>query len=109
MTRRSQLTIAEVLKVEGIDRVARHNEDWLDRVRREAMRIDSIRGQVSSADLREWADSTGDHPNHKNAWGAVFRGREWVPVGWTKSRHPDGHARTIRLWSYRGRPDFRKR
>lgn len=87
---------------EGKAKVASHNGEWLVDARREAARICATRGKVSAADLRRWADRTGNHPDHPNAWGTVFRGSEWVATGdWVPCQHASGHARHVRVWTYR--------
>jgi hypothetical protein len=50
------------------------------------------------------AEAAGMFPDHPNAWGAIFRGRyngdRWVATGdWVPSRHADGHARVVRVWT----------
>jgi len=92
----------------GIRRVAEHNETWLERARKQARMIDMVYAKVSSADVREWADETNDHPDHPNAWGALFRGGGWRCVGRVKTRHADGHAREIKLWTYTGKTGMKK-
>jgi hypothetical protein len=33
-----------------------------------------------------------------NAWGSIFRGKEWECIGWRKSTRVSNHARAIRIW-----------
>ena len=85
---------------DGLDRIETHHATWLDRIRAVARRIVAQRGNVSADDLRAWADRNGCQPGHPNAWGAVFRGREWVPVGYVRNGQPSAHARRVILWTY---------
>jgi hypothetical protein len=97
----TQLKLGELLKKEGIERVYLNNEEWVSEARREAVRISSRIGSVSAVDIRRWADRTGYHPQSPNAWGAVFRGKQWKPTGvWEKARHAEGHARQVQVWKY---------
>ena len=95
-----QYNFGEILKIEGLDLVESHNESWIDAVRRHAAIISRQRGCVSAVELRLWADAVGWHPEHPNAWGAVFRGKEWTPVGYRKTEHAQGHAREIKVWRH---------
>lgn len=88
------------LRLDGLDRVEDNNERWIHRMRAQAIRVAVAHEVVSSDDLRRWADERGDQPKHPNAWGAVFRGKWWKPVGYTKSRYTSNHARRITVWAY---------
>jgi len=95
-----QYTLGEVLKIEGLDRVESNNEDWVTAARRQAVRYSAANGSVSAVELRKWADAVGWHPDHPNAWGSVFRGSQWLAVGYRKTEHAEGHARDIKVWKY---------
>lgn len=88
------------LKLFGLERVARHNPDFIFIVRRYAEQHSRKYGSVTSDDCRLWANSNDIYPLHHNAWGAVFRGPHWKPVGFTQSKIPSNHARTIRVWKH---------
>lgn len=103
--RPGQLTLGEVLRDEGMERVAEHNTDWLSDARREAARVCARQGVVSAVEVRQWADRANDglgyYPDHPNAWGSIFRGPQWQATGeWVQCQHPDGHARSVRVWRY---------
>ena len=89
------------LRDTGLDRVEQKSMTFQERMRMEAIRICRLKGYVDSDDLRELAEEEGIEPHHKNAWGAVFRGSDWVAVGVANSRIPTNHARLIRRWAYK--------
>jgi len=39
---------------------------------------------------------------HPSVLGAVFRGHQWQPNGYTVAKHSSAHARTIRTYKYLG-------
>ena len=89
------------LRDRGLDSVEGNSMTFQEQMRAEAIRICRLKGWVDSDDLREYAEAEGIEPHHKNAWGAVFRGNDWVTVGITNSRVPTNHARLIRRWAYK--------
>lgn len=96
------LFIGEQRKNQGISLVESNAMGFIEAMRREAIRISSVIGSVTSDDLRLYADRHGFIPHHQNAWGAIFRGKAWRIVGRKKSEIPDNHAREIRIWRYEG-------
>jgi len=85
-------------KRDGKEAVSLHNRAWLDWMRGEAWAIARERGTVTSDDLQRICDAHNRYPAHPNAMGAVFHSEEWTQTGWTTSRRPSAHARTIRVW-----------
>jgi len=57
-------------------------------------------GHVSANDLRRVADYHDMQPDHHNAWGSVFRGPEWVAIGFEKNSRPSAHARRVLKWTW---------
>ena len=92
---------AEGQKREGLDAVERHNRSWVEHMRKVAREICERRGYVTIDDLRSYADEHDMPPHHQNAWGAVFRGAEWVANGYTKSKLSSNHARRVCVWYYK--------
>jgi len=90
------------LRDRGLDQVESNSPTFQELMRAEAKRICRIKGWVTSDDLREYANREGIEPHHPNAWGAVFRGKDWVTVGIANSTVPTNHARLIRRWAYKG-------
>lgn len=93
------LVTGEMLKEVGIETVEGNNENFVEIMRAEATRIASIRGLVSSDDLRAFASRNGIRPKHQNAWGAIFKGWKWKRVCRKKSELVSNHAREISVWA----------
>lgn len=91
--------VGDARKKAGLDSVTDNNVTWLDRMRAVARRYVKLGGQVTVDQLREHADNCGDMPAHQNAWGAVFRGSEWVAIGFAKSTYATNNARRICVWT----------
>lgn len=94
------MSIGESLKQEGLDRVEANSRGWVALMRAEAAIIAEARGFVHVDDLRPFLEKHG-HPHHPNAWGAIFRGRDWVRFDYRKSAVPSNHARMAGLWAIR--------
>ena len=95
-------------KREGMALVGDHNGDWLAAARHEALRLAYIQGEVSSVDIRRWAQDTDQWPDHPNSWGTIFKGGGWAPTGkWEKCQHPEGHARDVKIWHRKHEGDGR--
>jgi hypothetical protein len=90
----------EVLKREGMERAARTSPDWLSWARREAVKISCKTGSVSAVDIRKLCHEHDLWPQSDNAWGSLFRGKQWEHVGWTQAKHAEGHARDVKAWKY---------
>lgn len=103
MTAASNLDLftAERLKRQGLEQAESRCPEWICEIRQVAREHARRHGQVTSDDLRIWADEYHLHPNHPNSWGAVFKGSEWVAVGYRKSRYVSNHARRITVWELR--------
>jgi hypothetical protein len=84
--------------------VMRHHEatkaDYLAAARSFAINYSRIHGSVSINEVREAVPVPDDV--HPSVLGAVFRGHQWLPDGYTVAKHPSAHARTIRTYKYRG-------
>ena len=84
--------------------VMRHHEatkaDYLAAARSFAIYYSQIHGSVSINEVREAVPVPDDV--HPSVLGAVFRGHQWQPDGYTVAKHPSAHARTIRTYKYLG-------
>ena len=89
-------------KEAGLDSVEAHNPSFVEIMRNRAREIVAKTGRVTSDDLRRYARVNGIEPDHPNAWGAIFAGKDWVQIGRTKSTLTSNHAREIRIWALRG-------
>ena len=98
------LFAGEELKEKGQKRVEGNNAGFVREMRAQAERICSVKGSVTSDDLREYARIRGMVPDHPNAWGSIFRGKRWVRVGYRKSEIASNHARTIAVWTLKPKP-----
>lgn len=87
-------------KDEGISRVEQNALGFVEIMRGYAIECSDNMGWVTSDELRVYADRHGIRPHHKNAWGAVFRGRNWKVIGRKQSEYPDNHAREIKIWKW---------
>lgn len=59
------------LRDEGRDRVADHNELWIDACRRQAEQFIGTRDTFTGEDIRLHCEATVGHPKHPNAWGSL--------------------------------------
>lgn len=87
---------------EGIARIVDTCETYVETARGVARILARRRGVVSSDDVREVLTEYGIEAPHPNAIGAIFKGKEWHPVGWMQSKIPSNHGRVVRSWSLRG-------
>lgn len=85
---------------EGIAKVASNNSTFKDLLRAKAIQLSLERGSVSIDELRVYCEENGIRPAHHNAYGSIFRGKEWELVGRKPSEFPSNHGREIRIWRY---------
>ena len=100
---KAQLTFnldqAIVMKDMGINRVANNNEEFLQLARNIARVYAMEHGEVTSDDVRKRCRVT---PLHHNAWGAVFKGKEWEWTGKYRNSHSvSRHGGLQRVWRLR--------
>jgi len=91
-------TCGECRRAIGLDSVEGSNMEWIDWIRGRARLIATRQGHVHTGELRRVAAFHDWEPEHPNAWGAVFRGGEWEPIGLVKNETPSAHARRIFRW-----------
>jgi hypothetical protein len=82
------------------------NEEFLEQVRMFARQHARKHGSVTTDDLHEHANTVGIEPTNYNAWGAVFAGGDWQPIGRIASRRPASHGRHIRIWGLKDKWRF---
>lgn len=84
--------------------IMRHHEatkaEYLAAARSFAIVYSLKHGSVSINEVREAVPVPDDV--HPSVLGAVFRGHQWLPDGYTVAKHSSAHARTIRTYKYRG-------
>ena len=88
---------AELMQL-GLELVETNNVDFIETMRETARSIVRSAGKVTSDDLRRYAEANQLAPDHQNAWGAIFKGKEWVSCGRVRSSLPSNHARWITVW-----------
>lgn len=88
------------LKAMGMESCARHYRDQLLKAQRIAVDLAREKGPITSDDVRDEASRRGLVLSFDKNWsGSVFRGKEWVKVGYVQSRHSGGHGRVIAKWA----------
>jgi hypothetical protein len=81
---------------EGIRRVAENNAEFLEAARGTARLVANSKGQVTADDVRKGCPVL---PLHPNAWGAVFKGKEWEWTGqYRQSEAVSRHGGMQRIW-----------
>ena len=100
MHAQADLFHAEQLRDDGLDRAEGNNSSWIELAREYAVAFCKRHDTVSADDIRDWAERLNYWPEHSNAWGALFRPKCWVFVGWVQSKHAANHARAIRVWNF---------
>lgn len=84
------------LRDAGLALVARGREDWLAYARSVAIEVAQATGQVTINEVRGRVNLPVDY--HPNTWGAVFKSKDFEPVGFCQATHPSAHARVIRIY-----------
>jgi len=82
----------------GIARIIDTNATFVETARGIARLLARRIGVVCMDDVRKVLNDYGITPKHQNAFGAVFKGDEWVAVGWKQSEIPSNHGRPVRSW-----------
>lgn len=90
--------LGELLKEQGLDDIEVSNRGFLDHARALARQLAQQQGRVSVDDVRKQIPAAL-WPSTPQAWGGIFRGTEWVHVGWSRSPFPSNHARSNRVWA----------
>ena len=87
------------LQMHGLHAVEGANSLAIAKLRERAMLVARAHGDVSSDDLREWADQEWIVLSSPNAWGAVFRDPRFTRIGMIRSTYPSNHARFISTYA----------
>jgi len=85
-------------KKRGLDAVEGNNPSFVRQLRAAAKAHSLRHGSVTADDIRRIAAEEGLTPTHKNAWGAIFRGRGWQKVGERASVIATNHAHRNPVW-----------
>lgn len=84
------------LRDEALNAIESRRHSWLQKARLEAMMIARQRQTVTINDVRDVIELPEDFS--PNTWGAVFKCKEFEPVGYTQASHAAAHARVIRIY-----------
>lgn len=74
------------------------DSEFVDIARNYAKAYARKHGQVTSDDVRRWANIIGLEPDSPKQWGCLFMGKEWYKVGYTQTAIKSSHARPIGVW-----------
>ena len=69
---------------------------WINEARAVAKKIGKANGEVTINDLRKVVSLPAGY--HVSTWGAVLRGKQFKPIGYTNATHLASHARTVRVY-----------
>ena len=96
MTDEFDITLARKFRDDGILQVANNNPHFLNTARELARRIAKKRGTVTADLVRRNCPLT---PHHPNAWGAVFKTKDFEWTGeYKQSALVQGHGNMQRVW-----------
>lgn len=91
----------EQLRDRGIARVESRDPSLAEVLRARARLIAAEQGRVTIDDVRDWMDAQGLVAPHKNFYGAIFIGPDWVCVGREPSRRVENHGHRNNVWALR--------
>lgn len=92
---------AEQAKIYGISLVEFNGEGFVKSMREIARNLLKENDYITIDDLRVIADKYDITPHHQNAWGSIFRSKEFEACGMQKSEIVSNHARRILQWRMR--------
>lgn len=83
-------------KIHGQELAASAHEAELAMARDMAIKISALKGEVTIDDIRDNLPRV----EFGNWAGSIFKGSEWVCIGFAQARHKNSHARIVRRWKY---------
>jgi hypothetical protein len=93
------LTRGEQLKKEGMEQAVENRGEIFDLAVRVAKELAKLYGQITTDDVYEELLKWDFNPAMLGASaGSIFKGKQWICVGWRKSTRASNHARMIRVW-----------
>lgn len=98
-----QITLDAALadKARVLDIVSMNNQSFVNTMRGIAERLATVNSQVTSDDLRLLAEQYGLKPDHQNAWGSIFHGKQWVVLDRRPSLYKGNRGREIKVFGLR--------
>lgn len=86
------------LKERGLNLVESNNMEFVQTMRAYARKEIKRKGCVSIDEVRAYADKEKLKPDHCNAFGSIFRTKDFIPVGRKNSQVPSNHSRSVIIW-----------
>jgi len=86
----------EIAAAVAADLVTRAREYAVELAHLRCITIDDVRRELAQRSPADYAPG--------NWLGAIFRGRQWVRCGYTRSTHKGGHARAVSVWRLENLP-----
>jgi hypothetical protein len=96
-----QLALALAERDRGIAAVAGNNQTFIESARSIARMLCRQHGETNADEVRAECEKRGILPRHPNAFGAVFRSKEFIAVGDYISRQKQGHGNKCYRWGLR--------
>lgn len=85
------------LRDKGMMNAAVADSDWLSRARSVAEHLAAKQGETCIEEIYRIVGL----PDHANAAGSVFRGKQWECIGIKQATRVSRHAGIVRRWSLR--------
>lgn len=87
----------------AMDLMETNNDSFIESMRSVARMMCRARGAISTDDLRIWFDMNQaakgiPSPTSNKVWGTIFKSKDFVQHGFTRSRIPHCHGRMIMTW-----------
>ena len=92
-------TQGQILRDKQLDFFEHRDTEFLSMCRTLALEIARNTGSVCINDVRTQVTLPAN--THPSVFGAVFRSKEFEPVGYTQAAHPEAHARPVRVYQLR--------
>ncbi len=99
-----ELDLGQRHKRKALDHLETVAAGYLREARAYAKRHCQVMGSVTIDDVLEAVGMPPEGISH-NAVGAIFSNGEFYVLGWTTSRRPSNHGRSIHRWALRRRND----
>jgi len=81
---------------------------YVEYARRQARHLIYKHGSVTVDDLRDFIEDSIPAWMSRKFLGAVLAGKEFIPVGFTKTKRKSSHGRLIRIFKLRRKNEKRK-
>jgi hypothetical protein len=88
----------DYLRDRGCALVEANNHEFVEAMRFHAKEFIKQAGSVSVDELRAKALELRLKPTHQNAWGSIFRTKDFKAVGFKKSQVQSNHSRRVIIW-----------